>query len=107
MLSHILNAINPLSEVLIIMIGAAFTTLGEGIFARIMAIIGGALIISVGVFFIQNFVHEQLLWGQVWISLILFFGLFRKEDASDEPLNLSVSAVISWLIWLSALYYFW
>ena len=60
MLSHILNEINPLLEVLIFIIGAALTTLGEGIFARIIAIIGGALIISVGVFFIQNFV---VYWG--------------------------------------------
>ena len=77
---HVFNAINPLSEVFWLFLGVflIFKPLESGASALPGVFIGAA-----GVYFsfwlTSNFVHEQFVWGGIWITIGFFSTLFSPE----------------------------
>lgn len=93
------NIINPISELIIVTMGAASLTMGQGV-ARLGGLFFGVLLIALGVYFSLNFVHEQLVWGLIWISVACIQSLFKSQvDEGEDTFNLKITIWLTCVVW--------
>ena len=95
-ISHVFNAINPISEVFLLAFGLFlfFTPLEKGPAGVLSSMAMGLASIAFSFWLTSNFVHEQFIWGGVWISLGFFATLLSPGER-----GFAIVPFIAGIIW--------